>query len=306
MKTPCQKLGYKVGDKFEILRGNSDGFSVGTIVSLFKDDGTTMPLFAGENTKFRNACGEAGAYTHLHNVKPIKPKKAKRPWIKWEGGECPVPKGTLIDVKYRDGHKQKGCPAGPTPGEFERNASFWGNAGAPSDIIAYRLAKPKEAAAPAPEVQAEPTVQREANGRPVGAKVGDWFKVIEASNIRPYRVGDKVQFTDDDGTDCPYFLLNGYRTCIHWGRLEPCPAPSQPEPEPAKPEWEILWGSAADFEGAPDWAIYAVGTRIKYWVQDVTLGAMLMRYDTEERELGTVQGVANHRPYAARRLKQPK
>lgn len=302
MKTPCQKLGYKVGDKFEIIRENRDGFSVGTIVSLCRDDGTNMPLFAGENTRFRNAYGEAGAYTNLYNVKPLKDKKAKRPWIKWEGGECPVPEGTLIDVKYRDGHKQKGCPAGLTPAKFERHALFWGHSGIAADIIAYRLAKPKKTAEPSPEVQPEPTVQREANGRPVGAKEGDWFRVIKPGEDRPYRIGDRVQFCTDDKSECPFFLLNGLSTCIHWDKLEPCPAPSQPEPEPAKPEWETLWGSEEDFEGAPEWAVYTTPTG--HWAEGTLQGARLMWSDTLTET--TVQGLRNFQPRSARRLKQPK
>lgn len=303
MKTLCQKLGYKVGDKFEIIRENNDGFLVGTIVRLYEDDGTEWPLFAGENTKFRNAYGEEGAYTYLGNVKPLKPKKAKRPWIKWEGGECPVPVGTLIDVKYRDGHKQKGCPAAaPTPAEFMRSTFFWGNNGGDTNIIAYRLAKPKKAAEPAQEAQAEPTVQREANGRPVGARVGDWFRVIEDTAYGA--VGDIVQFIADDSSNCPRFLGDNTdgESPIYWEQLEPCPAPSQPEPEPAKPEWEILWGSAEDFEGAPDWAVYVLGEAA--FAEDVIKGSRLM-YGVGRLE-DTVDGLANTQPKAARRLKQPK
>lgn len=42
--TPCEELGYKVGDKFEAI---SDGYAykVGTIVTLDKDDGTDVPYF---------------------------------------------------------------------------------------------------------------------------------------------------------------------------------------------------------------------------------------------------------------------
>lgn len=297
MATPCEELGYKVGDKFKVVCKESEacGFKKGATITLYADDRSDCPLFAGDNTEFSLADGAAGAYLSLRKVKPLKPTKAERPWIKWEGGECPVPEGTLIDVKYRDGEKFKKVPA---LGAYNY---YWHHVGASDDIVAYRLAKPKKAAEPAPEVQAEPTVQREANGRPVGAKEGDWFWVIKPGEDRPYRIGDRVQFCTDDKSECPFFLLNGLSTCIHWDKLEPCPAPSQPEPEPAKPEWEILWGSAGDFEGAPDLAVY-VSTAGSF-LEDVIRGARLSYGDGVE---DTVRGVANCRPKAARRLKQPK
>jgi hypothetical protein len=53
-------------------------------------------------------------------------------WIEWKGGECPVPKGTLIDVKYDDGYKRE-CKAG------DNYAEDWSRTGHPRDIVAYRL-----------------------------------------------------------------------------------------------------------------------------------------------------------------------
>lgn len=42
--TPCEKLGYKVGDRFKIVNGDCDIFEVGSIVELQKDDGSYTPL----------------------------------------------------------------------------------------------------------------------------------------------------------------------------------------------------------------------------------------------------------------------
>lgn len=66
-------------------------------------------------------------------------------WIKWSGGDCPVPKGTLIDVKYRDGAENyhvKALMNGKSAGGTEdRVAAAWEvpicKGGA--DIIAWRL-----------------------------------------------------------------------------------------------------------------------------------------------------------------------
>ena len=62
-------------------------------------------------------------------------------WIKWEGGECPVPDGVLVDVEYRDGIRKFSLPANELVGGKDRDASicFWYDEGVPNDIIAYRI-----------------------------------------------------------------------------------------------------------------------------------------------------------------------
>lgn len=44
--TPCEKLGYKVGDEFEVI--SHYAFKKGQVVTLHEDDGTECPLFAGD------------------------------------------------------------------------------------------------------------------------------------------------------------------------------------------------------------------------------------------------------------------
>ena len=44
--TPCEKLGYKVGDEFEVISHHA--FRKGQVVTLHEDDGTECPLFAGD------------------------------------------------------------------------------------------------------------------------------------------------------------------------------------------------------------------------------------------------------------------
>ena len=44
--TPCEKLGYKAGDEFEVIRHHA--FKKGQVVTLHEDDGTECPLFAGD------------------------------------------------------------------------------------------------------------------------------------------------------------------------------------------------------------------------------------------------------------------
>lgn len=57
-------------------------------------------------------------------------------WIKWEGGKCPVPEGTLIDVRYRD-MTEALCL-------IFASTNYWLNENMSNDIIAYRLCEPVE------------------------------------------------------------------------------------------------------------------------------------------------------------------
>ena len=45
--TPCQRLGYKVGDKFLVTYDSAPTANKGDIVTLAEDDGTAMPFFSG-------------------------------------------------------------------------------------------------------------------------------------------------------------------------------------------------------------------------------------------------------------------
>ena len=71
-------------------------------------------------------------------------------WIDWPGGECPVPTGTLVDVKWRDGRIDDGIPAKISHDldSSKRNAISWQHHGNSHDIIAYRLHQPQESAQP--------------------------------------------------------------------------------------------------------------------------------------------------------------
>lgn len=55
-------------------------------------------------------------------------------WIEWNGGECPVPKGTLIDVRHRDGEEFLGVSA-----LMDIPCQDWEYELSCGDIIAYRL-----------------------------------------------------------------------------------------------------------------------------------------------------------------------
>ena len=69
-------------------------------------------------------------------------------WITWGGGKCPVPNGTLVDVKFRDGEELKGIQANVSQVGFAREAtsSYWRHDDLNNDIVAYRVVpEPKHA-----------------------------------------------------------------------------------------------------------------------------------------------------------------
>ena len=89
-------------------------------------------------------------------------------WIEWNGGECPVELGTIVDVKYRDGHIQLQCRAKDFRDSELYATTYWGSSGGSADIIAYRLHK-QEQAEPEfcesvmrsiPEPTAKPTIEQ--------------------------------------------------------------------------------------------------------------------------------------------------
>ena len=54
-------------------------------------------------------------------------------WIKWGGGECPVPSSEVVVVKFRDGRIRD---------PYRADGYSWSKNGRSDDIIAYRIHKP--------------------------------------------------------------------------------------------------------------------------------------------------------------------
>lgn len=70
-------------------------------------------------------------------------------WIEWAGGKCPVEEGTLVDVRYRNGHENHHVHAGEwcddTGSDPAWCAENWTHSNNNHDIIAYRLHQPQDA-----------------------------------------------------------------------------------------------------------------------------------------------------------------
>jgi hypothetical protein len=78
-------------------------------------------------------------------------------WIEWPGGECPVPRGTVVEVRYRDGTVWAGTAVMvnvPPTAERCANSAFWRHDGWDNDIVAYRVV-----GAPAGSIQVTPAVR---------------------------------------------------------------------------------------------------------------------------------------------------
>ena len=56
-------------------------------------------------------------------------KKIYSDWIKWNGGECPVPPDTMVEVKFRRGAPER---------EERAGRYFWNHEGEDDDIVEYR------------------------------------------------------------------------------------------------------------------------------------------------------------------------
>jgi hypothetical protein len=109
-------------------------FSEGSIIRMIGDDGTMFLEF--ELVKGHCPHKDNKAYLHIDCIKELTHSE----WIDWNGGDMPVPEGTLVDVEYRDRHVEIGIPAGK--GKIcghERGAIYWGKIGGMADIVKYRL-----------------------------------------------------------------------------------------------------------------------------------------------------------------------
>lgn len=152
--TTAKDIGAKVGDGFVVIsNARPEAYKHGDIVKLFEDDGSLFPDFDNNG---RIVC------IHWDRLAPIPQKTAIElqaeevgipepvqhvagEWIEWKGGDCPVPKGTLVDVRYRVGREEYGIPALEFSSGFNRMSAIdWTDDDAAADITAYRLHHPQE------------------------------------------------------------------------------------------------------------------------------------------------------------------
>lgn len=67
--TPCQRLGYKIGDKFLVTYGSTPTTNRGDVVTLVEDDGSSTPFFKGSTVpRYRDQY----VAIYLNKLQPLK------------------------------------------------------------------------------------------------------------------------------------------------------------------------------------------------------------------------------------------
>jgi hypothetical protein len=138
--TPFKKAGYTKDTKFRVLNNGAEEYGIyeGDIVWLH-DDGSGYMKYAHVG----NGDTSIKAYKKwLWEQKQATPDG----WITWHGGECPVPKGTMVHVKFRCGEEAI-CTAGLSGHDegFKKAidsdwvAVDWSVDEVENDIVAYKL-----------------------------------------------------------------------------------------------------------------------------------------------------------------------
>ena len=104
--TPCEELGYKAGDLFEVVGSDAGTFSPGSKIELYRDDATDAPLFkliTGE-CNFKLVDEEYGAYITLDFIKPLQKKgeNVKLKYKLWVEGNSVSFQVLDMDERFRD------------------------------------------------------------------------------------------------------------------------------------------------------------------------------------------------------------
>ena len=112
-------------------------------------------------------------------------EKIYGPWIKWDGGECPVPPKTLVEVKLR---------SGTVMGPGRAFGYRWNHLGNRTDIIAYRTVTEQPDLEAAEKLlrdnrytvipPAKPLTFDDITPMTEAPKKGTWYWVIQPLNSR--------------------------------------------------------------------------------------------------------------------------
>lgn len=138
---PCEDLAHEVQSLKNQLRDAS-----ALVAELQKDNikkSEHISHLTGQvkelHMALATATGDVEAYKLIRKQEQSGCRKediqVAEPWVKWEGGECPVPKDTIVQIRMRDG--TSACEP-RVAGELR-----WDHRGWRGDITRYRVVKPE-------------------------------------------------------------------------------------------------------------------------------------------------------------------
>lgn len=125
---------------FNAITGQSlseaNGWLLMALLKMVRDNTTTEP--------HADSINDLVAYGALYGeARLASMDQPESDWIEWGGGDCPVPDGTTIIVRYRDKLESGPFPANDRLPECFSDAkhALWEKYGDENDIIAYRIVK---------------------------------------------------------------------------------------------------------------------------------------------------------------------
>lgn len=157
------------------------------------------------------------------------------PWRPHNGGPCPVDRGTLVDVRYRDGMKRHGLPAREScQGAYEASEPFWVDEESCMDITAWRYHAPAQEEqepmsqdSPLKRLRTALQRRREAEAdyqqalADVREELGEGFSIVERDqpsedmdDPKNWRVGDVVECVKDEWFSVEAFSIGGKYTIM--------------------------------------------------------------------------------------------
>ena len=144
--TPCEKLGYKVGDKFEVVADPvpyCESFKIGTVITLKADDGSWMPEFTGDHPD-----GDGYGFCSIDRIKPVSQRvtkpisKSKRQLAQLliEAGVTQFPEGANWAAQDKDGSRYPSEPLtvmfyNVNPTKPKKGVGYWFGDGGTTDIV---------------------------------------------------------------------------------------------------------------------------------------------------------------------------
>ena len=252
-KTPCEKLGYKVGDKFKVVDGTGVHYAVGSFITLIHDDGSSCPRFNGVHATFESG-DSFFPLDFVEKVAKLKPAKQALADAIHQNGGWPIEVHWLFSTSSRVGAISFWVcrPKFNSTDWFEgvaRRVTVMLNRGLPNWHQA--ILSREEYYQSYPNVDADGWIDHNGKSNPVGEK--DVVDVLFGNGRTSMSVcAGGWNWSWDGKSSASGFLIEKYR--LHNPEVKPefCESVTRSIPEPeAKPTIEHL---AQDYHNAKDYA----------------------------------------------------